>query len=111
MNTLDEINGNSKHIIKFNNEHTEEIFDLYGNPNLFSLRNVEINFFPSEIFSFLFLIQIKIDGESNFTNISYNINYKRVTHIKFIRKYNLTTKTPVVLKYLLKQNTKTQNNY
>jgi hypothetical protein len=44
LNTLDEINGNDKHNITFNNKHTEEIFDLYGNPNLLSIsRQVNLN--------------------------------------------------------------------
>ena len=111
LNILDEINGNNKHSIKFNNEHTEEIFDLYGDPNLLSLRDVEINFNPSTIFSFLFLMQIKVNGEANFKNISYNVDYKNVTHIKFIRRYNLITKTPIILQYRLKQHTIINNNY
>ena len=110
LNTLDEINGNSRHIIKFDDSHTEEIFDLYGDPNLFSLRNVEINFIPSKTFSFLFLMQIKINGENNFKNITYNVDYKNVSHIKFIRKYSLSTK-PIILNYRLKQNVIIKEKY
>ena len=110
LNTLDEINGNSRHIIKFDDSHIEEIFDLYGDPNLFSLRNVEINFIPSKTFSFLFLIQIKINGENNFKNITYNVDYKNVSHIKFIRKYSLSTK-PIILNYRLKQNVIIKEKY
>ena len=111
LNTLDEINGNNKHNIKFNNKHTEEIFDLYGDPNLLSLRNVEINFNPSIVFTFLFMIQVKVSGETNFKNISYNVDYKNVTHIKFKRRYNYITKTPITLQYRVKQNSIIKNNY
>jgi hypothetical protein len=56
-------------------------------------------------------MQIKVNGEANFKNISYNVDYKNVTHIKFIRRYNLITKTPIILQYRLKQHTIINNNY
>ena len=111
LNTLDEINGNNVHNLKFKDSHTEVIFDLYGDPNLFSLRNVEINFNISNIFNFLFLMQIKSKGEDNFQNIKFNQDYNNVTHIKFIRKYNLSTKSPIVLQYRVRKNGIIKNYY
>ena len=111
LNTLDEINGNNKHNIIFTDSKTEEIFDLYGDPNLLSLRNVKINFESTFIFSFLFLMQIKVEGETKFKNITYNVDYKNVSHIKFIRRYNLSTSSPIILKYRLKQNFRIEEKY
>ena len=90
---------------------TEEIFDLYEDPNLLSLRNVEINFNPSVVFTFLFMIQVKVSGETNFKNISYNVDYKNVTHIKFKRRYKYITKTPITLQYRVKQNSIIKDYY
>ena len=111
LNTLDEINGNNKHNIIFTDSKTEEIFDLYEDPNLLSLRNVKINFESTFIFSFLFLMQIKVEGETKFKNITFNVDYKNVSHIKFIRRYNLSTNSPIILKYRLKQNFRIEEKY
>ena len=110
LNILDEINGNNKHILKYDEEQKEIIFDLYGDPNLFSLRNVKITFYNSALFSFLILMQVKIEGETTFKNITYDIDYKTVTHIKFIKKYNFPIKEPLILPYRLKQNKINKNS-
>ena len=110
LNILDEINGNNKHILNFEEGQKEIIFDLYGDPNLFSLRNVKINFNNSALFTLLISIQVKLEGESNFKNIAYNLDYKTVTHIKFIKKYNLAIKEPIILPYRLKQNIINKHN-
>ena len=111
LNILDKINGNNMHNLIFNEANKERILNIYGEPNLKSLRNVAITFNPSFIFSFLFLIQVKIEGEANYKNISYNVDYKKVTHIKFIKRYNLSVKKPIILEYRLKQNIIINTNY
>ena len=103
LNILDEINDNNIHSLKFNQTHTEVIFDIYNDPNLLSLRNVAINFIITYSFDFLFLMQVKTDGDTDFANIKYDYDYKNITHIKFIRKYNLALKEPIILKYRIKQ--------
>ena len=103
LNILDEINDNNMHSLKFNQTHTEVLFDIYNDPNLLSLRNVAINFFITSSFDFLFLIQVKTEGETDFVNLEYDFDYKNITHIKFIRKYNLALKEPIILKYRIKQ--------
>ena len=104
LNTLDEINGMNLHKLEFRGEKKEFIFDIYNDPNLFSWRNVFIKFNYSEIFNFLYSMQVKIEGETNFRDMSFNLDYKNVIQIKINRKYNLTTKEPIKIQYRTTQN-------
>ena len=99
MDTLDEINGNNKHFLIFAPDKKEVVLDIYGDPNLFSFRNVTINFNESEILVFLFQLQVKSEGESQYKNVTYDFDYKKLTHVKIIKRYNLTIKKPVPLQY------------
>ena len=104
LNTLDEINGMNLHELEFRGKQREYIFDIYNNPNLFSFRNSSIYFNSSKIFDFLFSMQIKLEGESDFINLIYDLEYKKVSEIKIIRKYNLTTKDPIIIPYRITSN-------
>ena len=110
LDTLDELNGNNKHKLTFEEGQREIIFDLYGDPNLISLRNVIVNFNTSILFSILIQMQVKLEGESTFRDLKYDLDYKKVTHIKFIKKYTLLIKEPLILPYRLKQNKIIKNN-
>ena len=104
LNILDELNGMDLHKLEFRGKQKEFLFDLYKDPNLFSFRNVSIRFNYSEIFDFLFSMEVKLEGETNFINLAYNLEYKKVEQIKIIRKYNLTTKEPIKIQYRVLQN-------
>ena len=110
MDTLDEINGLNNHILTFTPGQNEIVLDIYGDPNLFSFRDVYINFNESILLIVLLQIQVKLEGESKFKNITINENYKKVTHIKFIKRYNYPTKKPIPLPYRLIQNVIDETN-
>ena len=110
LNTLDELNGNDKHILKFGEDENEIIFDIYNDPNLASLRNTSIIFYKPEIFSIYVDTSIKIEGLPDFTNIVYNATINRITHIKFTKTkyYNLLKRSKTfTLPYRLKKNVTT----
>ena len=107
LNTLDELNGNDKHILKFNENENEIIFDIYNDPNLASLRNSSIIFYKPEIFSIYINTFIKIEGLPDFANIAYNATISGITHIKFKKSqyYNeLKSGKTFSLPYRLKKN-------
>jgi hypothetical protein len=110
LNTLDELNGNDKHLLKFGEDENEIIFDIYNDPNLASLRNASIIFYKPEIFSIYIDTTIKIEGLPDFTNIVYNATLNRITHIKFTKSiyYNeLKRSKTFTLPYRLKRNVTT----
>ena len=107
LNTLDELNGNDKHMLKFGEDENEIIFDIYNDPNLASLRNTSIIFYKPEIFSIYIDTTIKIEGLHDFTNIVYNATINRITHIKFTKtEYfkELKRSKTFTLPYRLKKN-------
>ena len=107
LNTLDEINGNDKHILKFKENENEIIFDIYNDPNFVSLRNVSIVFYKPVIFSIYVNITIKIKELPNFTNILYNYTFYSITHIKFTKTEfynNLKLSKTFILSYRIKKN-------
>ena len=110
LNTLDELNGNDKHILNFGEDENEIIFDIYNDPNLASLRNTSIIFYKPEIFPIYIDTTIKIEGLHDFTNIVYNATLNRITHIKFTKtEYykDLKRSKAFTLQYRLKKNVTT----
>ena len=106
LNILDKLNGNNNHILKYSAEQKEVIFDLYNDPNLISLRNVTIYFQTSLIFSIYIQIQLKVEGEKIYRDAMYNLEYNKITHIKFLKKINLPIGKSFSLPYRLKQKLK-----
>ena len=111
LNELDEINGNNLHKLNFINDNDEIIFDLYNDPNLYSFRDVSINFNASEVFNNLISMTVKQNGNFFYNAIEYDKKYKQITHIRFKKKagllrsstfklpYKLTAKTGDIISY------------
>ena len=104
LNELDEINGNDIHRLKFTDDKKEVIFDIYNDPNMISFRNTYIYFNSSEIFAILISMKIKQNGDSDYSPVQYDKEYKDITHIKFSKNKFYPVKSTFKLPYIL-QNT------
>ena len=99
LNELDEINGNNIHKLDFSGNNDEIIFDIYNNPNLLSFRDVSINFNSSVLFVILITMEIKQDGDTEYSKIQYGKEYSKITHIKFKKNLGLSVNNPFTLPY------------
>ena len=99
LNELDEINGNNIHKLDFSGNNDEIIFDIYNNPNLLSFRDVSINFNSSVLFVILITMEIKQDGDTEYSKIQLGKEYSKITHIKFKKNLGLSVNNPFTLPY------------
>ena len=109
LNTLDEINGKDKHILRFESDKNFIIFDIYNDPNYASLRDVGIEF----IYESPILINYKLKGADSFRALDkndYNITINGITHIKFVKTQNIKSSTSLYLYYRLKKTDSSGNS-
>ena len=104
LNTLDNINNNDKHIIKFRNNVTDIKLDIYNDPNLLSLRNVDIEFLPSGLTENLVFFMVK-PKDSDYMHIDFKQTFyiKNPTHIIIRKSKNFRSSKTLSIPYRLKQ--------
>ena len=110
LDKLDELNGMDLHNLKFTVDKTEIIFDIYNDPNMFSLRNASIYFNSSQAFTLLISIKIKEMGNSDYSPLFFNKQYDNITHIKFVKNKGLYAKYPIKLPYIIQNRGKNKKN-
>ena len=110
LNKLDEINGLDIHTLKFNKDKNEIILDIYNDPNLISFRNTSLYFNSSKLFEVLITIEIKEGNNPSYSPLNYDKEYKNITHIKFIKITDLSSKSSIKLPYILQNKGKNSNN-
>ena len=104
LNILDYINNNDKHIIKFRNNVTDIKLDIYNDPNLLSLRNVDIEFLPSSLIGNLVFFMVK-PKNSDYIHIDFTQTFyiKNPTHIIIRKSKNFRSSKTLSILYRLKQ--------
>ena len=104
LNILDYINNNDKHIIKFRNNGADIKLDIYNDPNLLSLRNVDIEFLPSSLIGNLVFFMVK-PKNSDYIHIDFTQTFyiKNPTHIIIRKSKNFRSSKTLSILYRLKQ--------
>ena len=104
LNVLDNLNNDSKHIIKLRKGSEPVILDIYNDPNLKSLRDVSIEFLPTELVGNIINIVVidKNDREVN-VNLRETTIINNPAFIKFKNIIPINIKNKISINYRLKQ--------
>ena len=103
LNILDQINGIDKNnLFTFTQDKVRIVLDINNNPNLRSLRNVEIQFFDSNIYNKILIVLISQDGKSSI-NIERETTIFNPVKIEFFRTMNFKIGKTYKIPYRIKQ--------
>ena len=101
LNILDQLNGKSKSLF-LSPDNESLLLDIKNNPNLKSLRNVEIEFLDSNIYNNIFIVQIKKNGE-RLSPITKSQTVNNIDSIEFIPTTNYKKGKTYQIPYRIKQ--------
>ena len=109
LNILNKINGIEKNnLFTFTENKIKVVLDIYNNPNLKSLRNVEIQFFDSYLYNTFLIIQAIQDGKrqppiarSSTIFNPQKIEFFRTINFKKGKKYQIPYKIKITSPYYL----------
>ena len=103
LNTLDELNENDKHIIKFRNNQDNVDLDIYNDPNLASLRDITIEFYKASFNDIPIIIRItNNNGEHQTLDLRITNIIRNPTHIQFFRTIQFKSKKALSINYRIK---------
>ena len=104
LNVLDNLNNDSKHIIKLRKGGEPVILDIYNDPNLKSLRDASIEFLPTELIGNIISIVVT---DKNGHEINVNLRETTIINnpafIQFRNIIPINIKTKISINYRLKQ--------
>ena len=104
LNTLDDLNNNNKHIIRLNKSSQTIELDIYNDPNLKSLRDVSIEFYPIEVNENPIILSVKNkNGIVTYVNLRAKTTIHNPAVITFKNNISYNTNKAISLQYRLKQ--------
>jgi hypothetical protein len=104
LNILDDLNNSTKHIIKLKKGSQTIVLDIYNDPNLKSLRDVSIEFYPIEINENPVILSVKNkNGIVTYVNLRAKTTIYNPAVITFKNNISYNTNKAISLLYRLKK--------